>query len=94
MKRHGTVRLLALLTLFSLPFFTGCGADDPVTPDPGPATAGLPFPGTENQLMANFRTTYEEMTVDTMADLLHADFTTILQPSTVQEFPDVVTTLD
>jgi hypothetical protein len=168
MNRYGTVRLLALLALFSLPFFTGCDGDDPVVPEtvgtcvidldpdaidapwfllgpdsyqasgngdavlsdlnpgeyyvsfgpvagwiPPPSTdatlvagetltftgvyveePGLPFPGTENQLMANFRTTYEDMNVDTMADLLHADFITILQNSTIQEFPDVGTTLD
>ncbi|MDX2474402.1 MAG: hypothetical protein QNL91_11900 [Candidatus Krumholzibacteria bacterium] len=64
--------------------FTGVYVEDP----------GLPFPGTENQLMANFRTTYEDMNFDTMADLLHADFITILQPSTTQEFPDVGATLD
>lgn len=92
MNRHGIVRLLALMVLFSLPIFAGCEADDPVTPEPGPAR--LPFPSTEAQLMANFRTAYEDMNVDTMADLLHADFITILQNGTIQEFPDVGPTLD
>ena len=94
MNRYGTVRLLALLALFSIPLFTGCEAVDPVIPEPGPVPAGLPFPGSEDQLMANFRTTYEDMNVDTMADLLHTDFITILQNGTIQEFPDVGPTLD
>lgn len=55
---------------------------------------GLPFTGSEDQLMQNFRTTYEDMNFDTMAELLHSDFITILQSSTIQEFPDVGTTLD
>jgi hypothetical protein len=55
---------------------------------------GVPFAGTEDQLMMNFRTAYEEMDFNAYQDILHPDFITILQPDTQEEFPDVGPTLD
>jgi len=54
----------------------------------------LPFPGSPDQLMENFRTIYETRDVGEYLKLMHPDFLTILQESTTEEFPDVGTTLD
>jgi hypothetical protein len=54
----------------------------------------LPFPGSPDQLMANFRTIYETRGHEEYVKSMHPDFLTILQESTIQEFPDVGTTLD
>ena len=55
---------------------------------------GLPFPGSPDQLMANFRTVYETMDFYGYLHILHPEFLTILQEQTIVEFPDVGTTLD
>jgi hypothetical protein len=60
----------------------------------GGGTTGLPFPGSEDQLMRNFRTVYETMEFNGYRDMLHPDFITLLQPATQEEFPDVGPTLD
>jgi len=57
-------------------------------------TTKLPFPGSPDQLMANFRTIYETRDVGEYLKLMHPDFLTILQEGTTEEFPDVGTTLD
>ncbi len=88
------MRLLALLALLSFPFLAGCDGDDPVEIETVPVPVSLPFPDSENQLLANFRTTYEEMEYHPFVDLLHPDFAMILQNSTVQEFPDLGPALD
>jgi hypothetical protein len=54
----------------------------------------LPFPGSPDQLMANFQTIYETMDVGEYLKILHPDFQTILQQSTIIDFPDIGTTLD
>jgi len=54
----------------------------------------LPFPGSPDQLMANFQTIYETMDAGEYLKLMHPDFLTILQESTIIDFPDVGTTLD
>jgi hypothetical protein len=54
----------------------------------------LPFPDNTWVLMTNFLTSYSRMSADDYAALLHPDFVTILQPSTVARFPDVGSTLD
>ncbi len=56
--------------------------------------ASLPFPDTPDQLMANFKTVYEAMDSDVYRDLIHPDFMMILEPSTIQDFPEVGETLD
>jgi len=58
---------------------------------PGPE---LPFPGTPDQLMTNFKTIYENMDIDGYRNLLHPDYQTILKSSTTQEFPEVGESLD
>jgi hypothetical protein len=57
-------------------------------------TTKLPFPGSPEQLMANFRTVYETRDPGEYIKLMHPDFLTILQDATIQEYPDVGTTLD
>jgi hypothetical protein len=54
----------------------------------------LPFPASPEQVMANFQTIYETMDVNEYLNLMHPDFVTILQQSTMEEFPDVGPTLD
>jgi hypothetical protein len=95
MKTTKFLLLLAAVALLIVP--AGCifSPDDGDeggggTPTPPP----IPLAGTEEQLMANFRTAYEDMDYNTFEDLLHPDFITILQNSTVEEFPDVGLTLD
>ena len=53
------------------------------------ATQELPFPGSPDQLMANFQTIYETRDFDEYRKIMHPDFLTILQEATTQEFPDV-----
>ena len=54
----------------------------------------LPFPGSPDVLMANFQTIYETMDIDEFRKIMHPDYLTILQEDTIDEFPDVGTTLD
>ncbi|MEN8006668.1 MAG: hypothetical protein ABFS42_06600 [Candidatus Krumholzibacteriota bacterium] len=54
----------------------------------------LPFPSSPDVLMNNFRTIYETRDIDEYRKIMHPDFLTILQDATIQEFPDVGTTLD
>jgi len=55
----------------------------------------LPFPGSPDVLMDNFRTIYEKTrSIDDYRNLMHPDFLTILQEATTMEFPSVGTTLD
>jgi hypothetical protein len=71
------------------------------SPDDDPGNGGgnnqnqeLPFPGSADVLMQNFQTIYETRDYDEYRKIMHPDFLTILQDATVQEFPDVGTTLD
>ncbi len=54
----------------------------------------LSFPGSPGVLMANFQTIYETMDSEEYGNIMHPDFLTILQQATIDEFPDVGTTLD
>lgn len=67
-------------------------------PDPGdtppPAPVVLPFPGSPDQLMANFQEIYENRDYDEYRQILNPDFVTYLQQSTIDEFGDVGPTLD
>ncbi len=92
-----TKSLLLLAALFLLIVPAGCifspdGGDDTGGGEP-PAPA-IPFAGSEDQLMLNFRTVYEDMDFNSYRDMLHPDFLTILQSSTVELYPDVGPTLD
>lgn len=55
---------------------------------------GLPWPGSADVLMDNFRQIYETRDIDEYRKIMHPDFLTILQEATTTEFPDVGTTLD
>ncbi len=94
MKTTKFLLLLAAVALLIVPagcIFSPDDDDGGETPPPKPT---IPPAFSEDQLMANFRTAYEDMDYDIFEDLLHPDFITILQNSTIQEFPDVGTTLD
>ena len=59
-----------------------------------PPVPALPFAGSEDQVIANFRTVYEGMDFASFPDLMHPDFIMVLQPGTMEEFPDLGPTLD
>jgi len=59
-----------------------------------PEIAPLPFPDSPDQLMANFQTTYENRFFPWHRDLLHPDFLMILQQETVDQFPELGSTID
>ncbi len=90
-----SVLLLGLVSLLIAP--AGC-IFSPSSDDGGDGGGGgsveLPFPGTPEQLMANFKTIYESMDIEGYRNLLHPDYQTILKESTVQDFPSVGATLD
>ena len=67
------------------------GPDDEVEYNTG--VTRLPFPDSPEKLMANFKTIYETMEVYDYLRTMHPDFLTILQSSTMDEFPDVGPTL-
>jgi hypothetical protein len=69
-------------------------AEDDIVIVGKPATLGLELPETPDALMANFQAAYENMSYDGLRELLHPDFLMVLQESTIQEFPDLGTTLD
>jgi len=93
MKTKSLLLLMAFILLLAPAgcIFSPDDGDDTGTPTPG---TDIPFAGSEDILMTNFRTAYENMDFDTYRDLLHPDFITILQTSTQEEFPDVGATLD
>jgi hypothetical protein len=86
--------LLAAFALLTAP--AGCIFSPDDDPEPPPPSGGqdLPFPGSPDQLMANFQTIYETRDFDEYREIMHPDFLTILQEATTAEFPDVGTTLD
>ena len=82
---------IALAGLVLILVAAGCGDTDPA--DPGPVVIG-PEPATPEQLMQNFASAYETMDVASLMAMLHPDHETILQQSTILNFPDVGSTLD
>ncbi|MBK6734939.1 MAG: hypothetical protein IPG61_12825 [bacterium] len=86
--------LLLLVVALSLTAAGGCIFSPEPDPKPPVNGGGLPFPDTADKLMANFQTVYETMVFDDFRKLVHPDYITILQPSTVSQFPDVGETLD
>jgi len=89
--------LLLLVAFVLLIAPAGCifspddGDDDQIKPGP---ESQLPFAGSEDLLMTNFRTVYEDMDFNSYRDMLHPDYKMILQPSTTTLYPDVGTSLD
>ena len=55
---------------------------------------GLPFPGSEDQLMANFQAAYSAMDLTEYLKLMHPNYITVLQTGTTSLFPDVGASLD
>ena len=88
--------LRSIALLLSLAGLCSCfGSDDGEPADlVVPPTPVLPFADSEDQLMANFKTVYEDMDHDLFKEILHPDFATFLQPRTQVDFPDVGPTLD
>lgn len=91
-----TKSLLLLVALVLLIAPAGCifspddgGGDIPPKPKPT-----LPFAGSENQLMENFRTVYETMDYNGYRDMLHPDYIFLLQDRTQELYPDVGKTFD
>ncbi len=70
----------------------GCSEDKKIV---GPApSSSLPFPGSPDLLMANFKTMYETRDYREFELIMALGFETILQQRTTLEFPDVGETLD
>lgn len=91
MRRYPDLIFVAAL-LASLTLTAGCADDNP---DPRlPPASVLPFPGTPDQLVRNFKTFYETMDADEVGTLFYPDFRFFLQESTIQAFPELGTHLD
>jgi hypothetical protein len=86
--------LLAAFALLLAP--AGCifSPDDDETPPDVKPPVELPWPGSPDVLMQNFQTIYETRDYDEYRKIMHPDFLTILQDATIDDFPDVGTTLD
>lgn len=86
--------LLAAFALMIAP--SGCifSPEDDPKPKPDPQPQELPFPGSPDVLMSNFRAIYETRDFDEYQKIMHPDYLTILQQETIDEFPDVGETLD
>ncbi len=69
-------------------------AEDDIMVVGKPATPDFLLPETPDALMNNFQTAYENMSYDGLRELLHPDFLMVLQQGTIEEFPDLGTTLD
>lgn len=81
----------SVVVLLMVALVQGCGGDDavvPLPPDPGG------FPDTPAKLMQDFQSAYEAMDYAMLSRMMHPDFVTVLQPSTLFRFPDVSATLD
>ena len=92
------MNLKRLAILIALGLMTGllcsCEDDDDICRLLPPQTLTLPFAGSEDQLMANLQTSYEDMDYNQYRKLLHRDFEMYLLPSTQEAFPLVGPTLD
>lgn len=93
--RSSSVRsLLALSLSAALVCLAGC-SDDEVSPEPPPVVESpYPFPGSEDQLLANFRSAYEALDAAGVTQMLRGDSVTFLQANTQLEFPELGPTLD
>ncbi len=81
---------LAVILLGAL----GCSEDEKILAPAGEPVSSLPFPGSPDQLMANFKTMYETRDYREFELIMAPGFETILQQETIEEFPDVGETLD
>jgi len=88
--------LLLIAAIVLMTALAGCifSPDDGGGDIPPPPPKTLDFPGDPATLMKNFQVIYEERNFDWYRDMLHADYQTILQQDTIDQFPDVGATLD
>lgn len=93
-----TKYLLLLVLSLALTAGGGCifspGDDGCEGPDCGEPPVVRPWPDTPDKLMANFQAIYEDMDFADFVQMLHPQYVTFLQQSTIDAFPDVGTTLD
>lgn len=94
-----TKNLATLVLVLAVTATSGCifsPGDTPPCTDPScqPGGGGLQFPDTPDKLLQNFQTIYEQMDFTEFAKIIHPDYITILQQSTINDFPDVGETLD
>lgn len=75
--------VLIVSLLLALLMSGGCSEEDPVIIDPWPSS--LPFPASEDQLMANFRYLYEDMDIDEYLGMLDPEFRIYLKLSTIDD---------
>ncbi len=90
------LRYLLVFILISITSTFGCSSDSGID-DPQPELdppLKLPFAETEDQLMDNFRTALEEMSIEAYSKMLHVDFATFLQNSTQLTYPSLGPTID
>ncbi len=83
--------MLAVVALAAMMILAGCSDDDDpvkVVPDP-PIGAGSP-----DELVAQFLAAYGAMDLDNYLALLDPEFLMVLGEDTIDDFPDVGTTLD
>lgn len=97
MRFPDRMRVLVLVAVALALLAVGCSEEDnPFIIDTGgdiPASK-LPFPATPDQLMANFLAVYETADLEEYGLLLAPGFATRLQPATIQDYPQVGSTLD
>jgi len=88
--------LLLLATLAMLIFAAGCifSPDKETGGGPPPPPSTMPYPGSRDQLMLNFKQIYEDMDYDAFREMMHEDYFMILQQSTIDDFPSVGPTID
>jgi hypothetical protein len=82
----------ALVLIVGAVVLSACSDDDVVAPKDDPVP--IVEPVTEDQVMSNFRTAYEDMDSGLLLSLLHPDFELLLQASTIEQFPNLGPTLD
>jgi len=61
----------------------GCLFSPDPSPDPPPPAVVIPFPDSEDQLIANFKTAYTGMKIDDYRPVLHPQYVFILRPEDV-----------
>jgi hypothetical protein len=88
-RRHLAVFAFAII-LAPLCLHTGCGEDGPGI-DPLPPPTPPPFPGTPDQLLANWKDAYASMDFNHYRAVIHPDFTFIFSQVDIIEglFPTV-----
>ncbi len=89
--------LLLFAAITMLIFSAGCifsPDDDDDQGGGGPPPPTLPYPGTRDVLMENFKQIYEDMDFLAFTDMMHDDYFMILQQSTIDDFPSVGPTID